>query len=266
MIQAPLDDDETIPTADDALIATVRAELHAPLTRVAEFGAATSRGRVRSSNQDAWGHFGKELFVVADGMGGYAGGGMAARAAVNSLLSTAVSKGVADWSGTISQLNQQVRTATRGRGFDRAGTALVIVGLVRGVATVVNVGDARACRVRSGRLLQLTTDHTVEADLMRSGIDARSSVGRSIPLTALTRHIGAIEAEPDISTLVPYDGDVIILISDGVYRQVPEQEISRTVSSQACQEAAAALVELADEAGGRDNATAVVIRLTSEEK
>lgn len=265
MTPTVLDDDETIPTADDALMATVRAEVHAPLTRVGEFGAATTQGHVRSSNQDAWGHLGHELFVLADGMGGYAGGGLAARTAVSALLSTAASKGVTDWPNTIKQLNHQVRTATRGRGFDRAGAALVIVAMVGGVASVINVGDARACRLRAGRLLQLTTDHTVEAELARSGIDLRTDHPRSVPLTALTRHLGSDNVEPDASTLVPFDGDMIVLMSDGVYRQVTQHEIKETIRNATCEEAATTLVSLANEAGGRDNATAVVIRLTSEE-
>jgi PPM family protein phosphatase len=256
-----LDDDDTVPTLDDALVAALRAEASAPITTVVDFGGTTAQGLIRRHNEDAWGHMDQNLFVVADGMGGHAGGELAARTAVASLLSTAASRGIVDWPAAVSRLNNQVRTATRSRGFDRAGTALVALSVLGGVATIVNVGDARAYRLRGDRLVQLSTDHTVRNELIAAGIDLAEYKSRGMALNGLTRHLGGSQSEPEVSSLVPFHDDYFLLVTDGVFRQMTEASMIDAITGRTCQQASQRIVELADEAGGKDNATAVVLRL-----
>lgn len=265
MTLAPVDDDDTISTLDDALITAVRAEARAPVTSVSDWGSATSRGHVRQRNEDAWGHLADQFFVVADGMGGYAGGELAARTAVTGLLSTAASRGVDDWVETIEGLNSQVRTATRGRGFERAGTALAALSVVNGVASVANVGDVRIYQIRAGQMSLLSTDHTVSRELRSSGVDPATSGHPIGVLQALTRYLGgrSEHCAPSVGSVVPLHNDQLLLATDGVYRQVGPAQIVGVLSEFGCADAAAQLVALADDAGGRDNATAVVLRLTA---
>lgn len=252
--------DETVETADDQLLERLRAEALAPATAVVAWGSATSIGYVRSSNEDVAGERAPVFFIVADGMGGHPGGELAARTAVTSMLSTAQSP-IDDWETTVRRLDEQVRIATRARGFDRAGTAIVMASIAGGVLNVVHVGDARAYRRRGFELQLLTRDHTVREDLLASGIDVASLAGRGAALHALTRHVGggAEGAIPSVTSLAPVVGDRVVLCTDGVHRQVSEEDMVDALCAATCEAAARRLVELADAAGGRDNATATVI-------
>ncbi len=262
-----VDDEDTVPTLDDALISSIRAEALAPVTSVSGWGVASSRGHVRRQNEDAWGHLAEQFFVVADGMGGYAGGQLAARTAVTGLLSTAASRGVSDWPGALERLNNQVKTATRGRGFERAGTAIAALSLVNGVASVANVGDVRVYRISAGRLSLLTTDHTVGEELIKAGVDPAASGHPKGVLQALTRHVGGIDdlCVPAVNSVVPLHGDRLLMVTDGVYRQVAPADIVGALSNVDCETGANRIVSLADDAGGRDNATALVLQLVANE-
>lgn len=252
--------DETVETADDELIERLRAEALAPATVVVGWGSATSIGHVRKRNEDVHGERAPGFFVVADGMGGHPGGELAARTAVTSMLSTAQSP-IDDWVSTIRRLNEQVRIATRARGFAKAGTAIVMASVTGGVLSIAHVGDSRAYRRRGFELQLLTRDHSVREDLLASGVDIASLNGRGAALHALTRHVGGAEASaiPSVTSFAPMVGDRIVLCTDGVHRQLADEEMVEALCAATCEAAARRLVELSDAAGGRDNATACVI-------
>ncbi len=252
--------DETVETADDELLDRLRAEALAPATNVVDWGTATSIGHVRRSNEDVCGERAPGFFVVADGMGGHPGGELAARTAVTSMLSTAQAP-IDDWEPAIRRLNEQVRIATRARGFDRAGTAIVMARIAGGVLSIAHVGDSRAYRRRGFELQLLTRDHTVREDLLASGIDVAAMAGRGAALHALTRHVGGSEqaSVPSVTSLAPVTGDRILLCTDGVHRQLADEAMVEALCAATCDGAARRLVELSDAAGGRDNATACVI-------
>ncbi len=237
-----------------------------PGAAISDWGASTTTGLVRDRNEDAWGEFARQLFVVADGMGGQAGGDLAAKGAVAGLISTVRAQGIDDWRSTIRRLNNQVRTACLAKGFAQAGTAIVAAAVADGRVSVAHVGDCRAYRLRMGHLTCLTNDHTVEAELRNAGIDVRENSRRGLPLFALTRHVGGADEKsvPDVTSFVPQPRDLLLLVSDGVSRQLrPDEIVDICLDTAGAAGIAAELTRQADLAGGRDNATATVVRFGS---
>ena len=259
-------DAETLTGGND--LERLRADASGPAAVVVDWGAATSRGTVRPENEDAFGHVGDKLFVIADGMGGHPGGRLAATTAVQGVLSTATSTGVTSMRDLVRRVADQVRLATRARGFEVAGTTLVIVRVIDGVVTLATVGDSRVYRLRDGLLIQLTNDHTVRTELAASGVDPRQLPAAG--LHALTRYVGAADGNdvPDVTSLVPKVGDQLLLATDGVFKQLDDRAMIDAMSDPrgitTANAAAAALVAVADRSGGRDNATAIVLHFGKE--
>lgn len=252
--------EETTETIDNDLLASLRAEVSAPLTAATDWGTATSIGKVRARNEDANGNLDDVLFVVADGMGGHPGGDLAARTVVSGLLSSAT-RPIEDWATVLRQVNDQVRIAGKGRGYDKAGSAVVMAAVEAGLVTIAHVGDCRAYRRRGFELQQLTRDHSVREELLAAGIDTAATANRTASLHALTRYMGAADenAMADVSALAPIVGDRLLLCTDGVSRQLDEEQIVHALSGRTCTQSAELLVSMADDAGGRDNATATVV-------
>lgn len=223
-----------------------------------DLGVATHTGMQRSANEDdflvlsgadaAPGH---DLFAVADGMGGLAGGAEASRAALRGLAL-----------GFRAGCERDVLAGLR-HGFDVAtarvaelasqlpalkdmGTTLTALAVGGGRAAIVHVGDCRALRLRGRSLEQLTTDHA------RMDHD-----------NFLTRCIGAgmPSPQPDAAWIDLQPGDTILLVSDGVWKPVGAEAIVRLLTGGTAQQAAERLVGAALAAGGPDNATALVLRV-----
>jgi protein phosphatase len=242
--------------------------------KIASF-ALSDVGRVRRENQDSSGHFpDRNLFVVADGMGGHQGGKQASEMAVATiterLLAGSDTGRLAD---RTEHLVEAVRDANRRiveRGareseLNRMGTTLVALLLHEDEGTIVHVGDSRAYRLRDGELVQLTTDHTLVADLLRANEISEAEAGCHPYRHVLTRALGAAEdVTPDVCRLEIRPGDVYMLCSDGVSGMLSPSEIEAVVSAHAndpealCRE----LIAAANQAGGKDNATAIVVRCT----
>jgi PPM family protein phosphatase len=229
-----------------------------------QWGARTDTGRVRRANQDT-ALVGERLFAVADGMGGHAAGEVASQVAVETLKTIG--------EPTADGLVDGVRLANRAV-YDRSvenpeyrgmGTTLTALALVEEDGEdridVVNVGDSRAYLYRDGELTQLTQDHSLVEDMVRGGQispeEAREHPQRNI----LTRVLG-IEPDVEVDTVpvVPYTGDRFLLCSDGLVNEVEDNRIAsvlRRLSDP--DEAATELVRMANEGGGRDNITCVVV-------
>ncbi len=238
--------------------------------------AATDVGRVRDQNEDAWLAVPDGwLFAVADGMGGHAAGEVASRVAVETLAEELKGVSPRDVEAARSELERAVLHAGRriheqsARVPERHGmgtTVTVLQFLEAGRAVLAHVGDSRAYRLREGRLRRLTRDHTWVQQQMDRGLMSESGARRHPASSVLTRALGtAPQVSPDLSVVDWRPGDVFLLCSDGLTGPVAEADIERTLrESPDPQTAAAALVRLANDRGGPDNVTAVVVRTGAE--
>jgi protein phosphatase len=225
----------------------------------------TDIGRVRDSNQDAV-VSSEHLAAVADGMGGHPGGEVASAVAA-ALVQTAFT------GRSVDELAAAVRAANRAI-WDRAaaspelegmGTTICAAGLTGdGSLAVVNVGDSRAYVFRNDSLTQLTHDHSVTAELVRRGELSEQEVGDHPYHGVLTRALGVgPDVELDSATYPTEEGDRLLLCTDGLFNEVPNDEIGSLIAATVdIQATVDALVELALSRGGRDN-VAVVVAETS---
>lgn len=219
-------------------------------------GARTDVGRVRKGNEDSY-TASEPLFAVADGMGGHQGGEVA-----SSLALEVIGKGDGTLEELVREANDAVyRRAAQDPGLAGMGTTLTVLRADDEVLRLAHVGDSRAYLLRAGKLQRLTKDHTVVERLVDEGRltpeEAEIHPQRSI----LTRALGVDEAlQVDQESIEPRAGDRLLLCSDGLTGMVDEDRIARILTENADPQAAAdALVAAANEAGGQDNVTAVVI-------
>ncbi len=239
-----------------------------------EAAARTDRGCVRANNEDAFGivagcaDIPGGLLVLADGMGGAAAGEVASRMAVEAFASDYFALMLeggprAALVESMNRANQRIHARAAGShrlgGMGTTCTAAVFHGLDLYVA---HVGDTRAYLVSRNEITQLTTDHSLAAEMRRaSGDDGPSPM---IPSHILTRCLGEkreleVEASPDPVCLT--DGDVVFLCSDGLWEVVTEEEIREVVMSDPPGGACRRLVELARSRGGPDNVTVQIGRV-----
>lgn len=245
-------------------------------------GAATDVGRVREHNEDRFlADSGLRLYAVADGMGGRAAGEIAATIAADTLRSAiAAHEGALATQGRDGRLPPHELTNILCEAFSSASGAVFQASLNteerRGMGTtlsallvagphgfVAHVGDSRVYLVRDGAATQLTRDHTLVDELVRSGHLSREDAGA--PEVQRLRNVlaRAVGVGPDILVdalhfeVLPGDG--FLLCSDGLSHYVDEREIAEIVAADVDQ-APACLVQLACDRGGHDNVTAVTVR------
>jgi serine/threonine protein phosphatase PrpC len=230
-----------------------------------EHGLCTHVGR-RTHNEDACvadGELG--LFLVADGMGGHAGGGVASRVAANAAAevvakhrhSSAPSAWVA-WRA-LEIANEQVCLRQRGA-LATMGTTLSML-LFRHAETIVaHVGDSRVYRLRGERFARLTRDHTLEAGLLAAGAPAERARAVAHVLTRVVGVRGALE--PDVRRVDARSGDVFLLCTDGLSDTVDDPALARGLVGPPGA-AATALVDAANRGGGVDNITALVVHASA---
>jgi len=229
-------------------------------------GSATHVGRVRAVNEDR-SIESSTLFAVADGMGGHAGGEVAAGTAIDSLERGFSHEPSADGLvDAVHEANQAVweqghsDPSLRGMGTTLVATALVPTEEGDRLV-VVNIGDSRAYQLHQGALSQLSVDHSVAEALVARGELSEEEAQIHPHRHILTRALGVDpDVEVDVWELVPEQGDRFLLCSDGLTNEVDAEEIRRVlVETGDPREAAESLVDLANEAGGNDNITAVVL-------
>ncbi|MEQ1874225.1 MAG: Stp1/IreP family PP2C-type Ser/Thr phosphatase [Ilumatobacteraceae bacterium] len=234
-------------------------------------GAATHVGRVRTGNEDAL--IAEPLVVgVADGMGGHQAGEVASALAVQ-MLRDRLGQGASSVEAAIAAVvdaNTSIFAGARDnaeqRGMGTTLTALIVLAAGQpGDSTrrfvLLNVGDSRTYLLRGGRLRRVTVDHSYVQELLSTGniseFEARSHPRRNI----VTRALG-IEATVRVDTwVIPFvKGDRFLLCSDGLVDEVDDDEIGELLAANRDpQRAAQALVDAANEHGGRDNTTVVVV-------
>jgi PPM family protein phosphatase len=235
------------------------------------FGA-THAGKVRANNEDALlvGEGRDEtLFVVADGIGGFEAGEVASRIAVDVLKELEPG---ASFEAAISEANRRILAA--GRGDERLsgmGTTVVAVrfGGTRDepTAQVAHVGDSRAYLLRGGSLRPVTEDHSLVAELVRSGDLTRDQAAEHPQKNLITRALGADEeVEVDTSVLPVEAGDRFLLCSDGLSDMIPETRVGEILAEAPGdpEKPARSLVSAALDAGGADNVTVIVVDVKAE--
>lgn len=250
-------------------------------------GGKSDVGQQRGNNEDCFRIVqAPDLFVVADGMGGEAHGEIASAMAVETVVkacmgeegnTVAVSAEVQPgWTDSTKRLFNAAHLANK-KIFESAaahpeqqgmGATLTAAWINEETLSIAHVGDSRAYLLRSGALQQLTSDHSLVAEQVRRGILSAEEAERSEMQSVLLRALGTqpeIEIDGEEHTLFPRD--VLLLCSDGLTRMVTELEIAGTLQSEPDPtRAAERLVALANENGGADNVTVVVIRVESEDK
>lgn len=247
-----------------------------------EFGAQSDIGCVRESNEDSFGAAPElSLFVLSDGMGGLACGEVASRMAVETVLGACreanassatslngntiggVSAETNQLASAIRAANRKIHHAAQSKGNEQPmGATVVAVRFVGERMSVAHVGDSRAYRLRGSQFEQLTRDHSFVAEQVRQGRMTEQEAGSSGLQNVLVRALGVgPEVEADVNEELVLEDDTVLLCSDGLTRELSDAQIAAILCE--CDDAQAAadqLVNLAKQAGGGDNITAMVVR------
>jgi PPM family protein phosphatase len=235
------------------------------MIRAAETICRTDTGRQRRDNEDS-ALARAPVFVVADGMGGAQAGEVASRIAIE-----AFEQGLPHEGSPEERLADRVREANREiydrsrTDFGRAGmgTTLTAALLDDAHLAIAHVGDSRAYMFRDGSLQRLTRDHSLVDELVRHGKLTEEQAAEHPQRSIITRALGPEPSvEVDTWTYPVRAGDVLLLCSDGLTSMVSEERVAEVLSSsETLSKAADALIDEANEAGGRDNITVVLFRL-----
>lgn len=249
--------------------------------KILSFGA-TDPGKKRANNEDAYlVNDGLAFYVVADGVGGSEAGEVASRIAVETLtgampdllgdkdrtppadVRTGDVPELAAFRYAVTLANRNIREEA-GKGPSRTGmgTTLTALLLVRKRAFLAHIGDSRAYLLRAGKLEQLTNDHSVVAEQVRSGLltpeKARTSPYRHV----ITRALGIDEeASPELTERAVLKNDTFLLCSDGLTEMLDDREIGMMLSEASPRDAVKKLIDAANDRGGVDNITAVVVKV-----
>jgi protein phosphatase len=230
--------------------------------RVGEHIGLSHRGRRRRHNEDAY-VVQPPLFAVADGMGGAKAGEVASALAADAVQESGNDgeSGEARVSALIEEANRRVfRRASEDREASGMGTTMTVALVESDEVAIGHVGDSRAYLIRDGRLEQLTDDHSLVAELVRSGKLTPEEAETHPQRSVITRALGT-EADVDVDTFSVRSapGDLFLLCSDGLTSMVDDETILDAVErNRADLEAAAkALINAANRGGGEDNITVV---------
>jgi PPM family protein phosphatase len=238
-----------------------------------EHHGITDPGKIRNNNEDSLlvGEGRDEtLFVVADGIGGFEAGEVASSIAIDVLKDVEPS---APLENAIREANRRILAAAKGD-EQLAGMGTTVVAMRFGgtesepVAEISHVGDSRAYLLRDDDLRPITEDHSLVAELVRSGDLTRAQASEHPQKNLITRALGAEEeVEVDTAVLPVEPGDRLILCSDGLSDMIPDTQIRNLLVSfpENPERAAHALVSAALDAGGLDNVSVVVVDVKEED-
>jgi protein phosphatase len=251
-----------------------------------EAGARTDLGRVRKNNEDCYAIDSTlQLYVLSDGMGGEAHGEVASKLAVQTILthcrqgensrttpifgesSPEVSERTNRLSSAIHLANRKVFEAASTNEEQKGMGATIVAAWIEGQRlSVAHVGDSRAYLLRAGTMEQLTADHSLVAEKVRVGILTPQEADASEMQSVLTRAVGTNDVvEVDTDEQVLLVGDFLLLCSDGLTRMVTDPEIASTLlTATSAQECADRLIDLANDNGGADNISVIVLRIADK--
>ena len=241
--------------------------------KVLKIFSCSDTGLMRKNNQDCV--FTSDLpmgdllnvFIVADGMGGHAAGEMASRTAVNTMIdsikasnennpSISLKNAVLKANKAVYELSVE-ETLTEGM-----GTTVVACTFIENVVQAVNVGDSRMYVITPREIKQITVDHSLVEEMIRRGGLSREKARSHPEKNVITRAVGIKpDVEPDIFSHILESGDTVMLCTDGLTNMVTDERIRQIVSgSPDVASAAEKLINEANENGGLDNISVVLIR------
>lgn len=235
------------------------------------FSAQSDVGRGRSQNEDSFAVDGdRGIFVVADGMGGHGNGEVASRIVAEVVRQSlaprtaraAGSDGEDSLRQALEEANRQVIEAARSDSALTGMGATAVVALMSGAGSyLANVGDSRAYLLRRGRFAQLTQDHTWVREQVSAGLLSETQALRHPFRSVVTRALGGEEeVAVDVAPLDPRPGDLYLLCSDGLTAVLGDDEIrAHLAERQPLPDVCRGLVEAANDRGGPDNITVIVI-------
>jgi PPM family protein phosphatase len=238
-----------------------------------DFAGRTDTGLVRARNEDAMLQRPERgLFAVADGMGGHAGGDIASRIAVDILderTATVARDVAAELEAALRAGHEAIlKAAAADSALTGMGTTLTALSLGgdNGRCVIAHVGDSRAYRYHGGTLEQLTRDQTWVQEQIDAGLLSPRQARRHPYSAMLTGALGIAEVELEVETveLEPRPGEVYLLCTDGLVARLEDEDLTRILSESDDLDAAAqALIDAANAAGGPDNITVALVRITS---
>lgn len=266
-----------------------------------DFAARSDTGRARENNEDSFHIAAElGLFVLSDGMGGLDSGEVASRLTVETVYAhcrdAEVNPGLPYEGGstdgaseTSNRLASAIQVANRvvrsAAGFDAVdsqsadaatgpnshagaapkgmGATVVALQFFGERVSVAHVGDSRAYRLRSGEFIQLTDDHSLVAQQVREGRMTQAEADSSPLKNVLMRALGVDSTvEVEVDEEIALEGDIYLLCSDGLTRELSDSQIAGVLKEMpAAPDGADRLIDLANQAGGGDNITAIVVRV-----
>jgi protein phosphatase len=241
-------------------------------------------GRQREENEDAFGSFvDARLFIVADGMGGHSAGEVASVMAVDALetffrsyhadprqpwphpVDTTTSLGSNLLRVGIKVANDKIRAAAKqDRAKNRMGTTIVALAVGDAQLTIAHAGDSRAYRLRGEQMKRLTRDHSIVEEMLAARPEmSDQEIAAFAHRNVVTRSLGSKEElEPTVLVEPLEAGDLYLACSDGLWGAVPDAKMKAIIRSTPDIDAACQLlIDAANEAGGPDNITAVLVRV-----
>jgi serine/threonine protein phosphatase PrpC len=242
-----------------------------------EFHSATDTGRARNNNEDSVAvDEPSSLIVLADGMGGYNAGEVASGMAT-SFIKTELGRWLQEASANASDTDVRramdicvdnanraiFNAANSNPQYAGMGTTLVVAVFREGRLLMGHVGDSRGYRLRGGRLQQITHDHSLLQEQIDAGLITAEQAAFSANKNLVTRAVGVEDTvllETHLHDMMP--GDVYLLCSDGLSDMLDDESISQLL--QACdslEEAASALIDAANDAGGKDNISVILAKV-----
>jgi PPM family protein phosphatase len=245
-----------------------------------EFFSATDTGRARNNNEDSIAvHETAGLIVLADGMGGYNAGEVASGMAT-SFIKTELGRWLQEASGNatdtdvrramdicVDNANRAIFNAANSNPqYAGMGTTLVVGAFRDGRLLMGHVGDSRGYRFRSGRLVQITHDHSLLQEQIDSGLITPEQAAFSTNKNLVTRAVGVEDTvllETHLHDIMP--GDIYLLCSDGLSDMLDDDSIAQVLQSHdALPECGTALIDAANDAGGKDNIAVVLVRVKGQ--
>jgi protein phosphatase len=238
--------------------------------RIVEHFHDTDLGRQRQGNEDSL-FVRAPLFVVADGMGGAQAGEVASEMAVRAfeggLPDEAPAEGLVQ---IVRAANRRIHERSRNeRGRAGMGTTLTAAYLTTGDEVIVaHVGDSRAYLLRDGDLVRLTHDHSLVGELVARGKLTEEQAESHPQRSVITRALGPEpDVEVDLEAFQARAGDIFLLCSDGLCDMVEDEDIAMTLQTLGkgnLKLAAQHLVQMANDNGGRDNVSVILVRVLRE--
>jgi serine/threonine protein phosphatase PrpC len=235
------------------------------MLRVAEHWAGTDTGLQRRANEDSL-LVRSPLFVVADGMGGAQAGEVASSVAVDTFRAGLEDGEDPEHSliAQVEQANSRINELSHSNAEHAGmGTTITVVYVGEDDVAIAHVGDSRAYCMRDDELLRLTDDHSLVDELIRQGKLTPEEAEEHPQRSVITRALGPeASVEVDVRSFRGRPGDVYLLCSDGLTTMVGEAELLRLLAShERLADAGEALIKAANDAGGKDNITVVLLRL-----